>query len=97
MEAYKHAVRRVTDIVKTVQDGAHKLENFERVCISNVNVGFPPGAALVGQSIDGQAWPSGADLAKALSEFHTTKQQLHSSYHLLPTADKDVVIPPSSL
>lgn len=105
IEAYQKAIteleaaaNKVQRLVSTIRDGSSKLGDWKRLCVSNAppGVGFPPELALSPHtpSIDARAWPTGEQIAQAVSGWHQARGAVRQAYEAIPASQREVVTPP---
>lgn len=94
--AFVVAEKKCQAIADTVKSAAMTLSNWREAMVSNASGGFPMEVALNPRtpSIDAQQWPSGQQIATALSEYHTMKSEMSNAYSSIPATQRDVVVPP---
>lgn len=94
--AYELASKRCQAISDTVREGASILSDWQRAMVSNATGGFPAEIALGRhtRSINATQWPTGQDVATALSTFHEAKSAMHNAYSSIPQEQRDVIVPP---
>ena len=94
LAAHERAKAQVERMVKVISDGANKLRDYDRVGVSNSNVGFPPEVTFTGQSINANEWPSAQNLAEALSAYHETRHEAANAWRAVPDSIRHVVKEP---
>jgi len=105
MEAYGGAQKRFEAIarhakiiVERVQTGAAQLENWRMLMAVNCDpYKFPEEIALrqnPGSGFDANLWPTGQEIAQALSEYHSTWEIVLLRYQSLNESEKQSVPPP---
>lgn len=99
IEELKQAKASVERIAKIVGEGAAILRDWKTAMVSNApgGIGFPPEIALRRQAgIDCREWPTGEQIARALSQWHQCKARVESAYHAIPEGQRQVVVAPRS-
>ena len=94
MATHERAKSQVERIVKVISDAASKLRNYDRVGVTNSDVGFPAEVTFTGQSINGTEWPNAHQLAQALSEYHISRHEAENAWRAVPEATRNVLKEP---
>lgn len=91
---------KTTEKVRAIQDLIGEVHNALRqpyeFMVSNVDVGFPPEVAMVGDipTLNADNWPTAKQIAEALSDLHKKRHQVEIIWHSLSNTDKNIVNPP---
>jgi len=89
------ATRNVEKYVATITDVSEKLQNWDRVVISNVgDIGFPPEAHV--KSINADDWFTAIQLAEALSNWHKVCHEVRNAWNAIPSENRMGLQPPES-
>ncbi len=94
---YDRATRAVENMVALITATSDALrQNWKRVSVSNVGVGFPAEVNLIrgNPSVNGSDWPDATRLAKTLAEWHTARHELDNAYGRIPESQRSVIQPP---
>lgn len=104
IEAYQTALRyftnatnKVIQIVDIISKAANDLEdqNWKTIMVSNSDpVTFPQEIAENPASIDAKTWPTGPQIASALSQWHSAKSAAQQSYQRIPEHQRTEIQPP---
>ena len=78
--AYQNAVRRLQEaqvkaqrLADFISDAGKKLEYWPTVTFSNIDFKFPSVERQYVREVDAAAWPSAAEVAQAIVEYHDAK------------------------
>ncbi len=93
LQEFEQSKARAERLVNTISDAADKLRRWTGVNVSNTSAGFPIDI-INGSSINGKEWPSGEELAQALSRYHSTFHEAGNAYRRIPANQRQVVQPP---
>jgi hypothetical protein len=95
LEALERAEHEAERIVSIITDAATRLRNWKQVRITDVSVFFPTEATATRSSeINGRTWPSGVQLAEALSQYHAALREVGTAFRRIPADQRGVVQPP---
>jgi hypothetical protein len=88
------AAERAKQIVERVHKGAEILQQWQSVIVTNIpGPAFPEkiGLARKATEFDGVNWPTGEQIAEALSAYHATRQRVFDRYDAIPKPEQFVV------
>jgi hypothetical protein len=94
----KRAQADVERYVTTIQTASRLLGNgkWKTAMMANVSGGFPADIAFSRESINGNDWPTGQQLADVLQAYHATRQALKNAWGAIPPDERAVVHPPET-
>jgi hypothetical protein len=91
---HKAAAERAKQIVERVHKGAEILQQWKSVIVADIaGAGFPEeiGLARKATEFDGANWPTGEQVAEALSAYHATRQRVFDRYDAIPKPEQFVI------
>ncbi len=97
-EDVRRAIRDVEELMPRVSAGAHALENWKSMHVSNAtDLVFSHKAMLTAgnPSFDAMAWPNGRQIVEAVSRYHVAIMELEDLWQKMPQDDQSEVPQPS--
>jgi hypothetical protein len=85
------AERKANRLAQYMVNAGEVLKNWRDVSFSNLSVSYPIGRRY---SIIGDQWPTGLEIASALSEYHTAHHEAQNAYRRIPADKRSIITPP---
>mgnify|MGYP001562055118 CR=1 FL=1 len=98
LRSFINVTNKVTQIVNIILKASNNMEdqNWKTVMVSNSDppTTFPREIAENPASIDAKTWPTGPQIASALSQWHSAKSAAQQSYQKIPEHQRTGIQPP---
>jgi hypothetical protein len=93
----RRCTENATDIYAVVRDAAHLLRDWKSASVTSVpGAASPSGMPAVSPTltISGATWPTAAQIARTLADWHFAKQRLRDAFERIPKHQRGQVRPP---